>query len=177
MNLVLIGYRGTGKSAVGRIAARRLGMAYRCMDAEIIEKAGKSIPQIVKAHGWPGFRDLESELALLLSAEDHLVIDTGGGIIERTENMKYLKSNALVVWLKASTESIVARIRTDRQRPSLTEGRTFTEEVADVLSQRTPRYREAAHVEIDTDHLSVAQVAEKVIAAWRSGRPVMIDLN
>jgi shikimate kinase len=170
MNLVLIGYRGTGKSAVGRIVARRLGMTYRSMDAEIVENSGMSIPQLVQSRGWPGFRDLESELARALAAEDHLVIDTGGGIIERPENIEWLKSDALIVWLKASPEMIVSRIRSDTQRPALTEGKTFTEEVADVLAQRTAKYRSAAHVEIDTDALSVSKVVDHVVGVFRSKR-------
>ncbi len=60
MNIVLIGYRGTGKSAVGRLLASRLGMEYIGMDAAIVERAGMSIPEIVEKHGWPHFRDLES---------------------------------------------------------------------------------------------------------------------
>jgi shikimate kinase len=171
MNLVLIGYRGTGKSAVGRMAARRLGLAYRCMDAEIVRKAGMPIPQIVQTLGWPGFRDLESALARELAARDKLVIDTGGGIIERPENIACLKRDALIVWLSASVEVIVSRIRSDTQRPALTAGKTFTEEVAEVLAQRTAGYRAAAQAEIDTDLMSVPQVADRVVALWKSYRP------
>jgi shikimate kinase len=171
MNLVLIGYRGTGKSAAGRMAARRLGLAYRCMDAEIVRKAGMPVPQIVQTLGWPGFRDLESALARELAARDNLVIDTGGGIIERPENIACLKTDALVVWLSASADVIVSRIRHDTQRPALTAGKSFTEEVAEVLAQRTAGYRAAAHLEIDTDHLSVPQVADRVVAVWKSHRP------
>jgi shikimate kinase len=168
MNLVLIGYRGTGKSAVGRTVARRLGLNYVGMDAEIVRSAGKPIPQIVQTLGWLGFRDLESDLSRQLSARDNLVIDTGGGIIERPENIACLKNNALIVWLKASVEVIVSRIHRDTQRPALTEGKSFTEEVAEVLAQRTERYRAAARVEIDTDGRTVAQVADKVVAAWHA---------
>lgn len=168
MNIVLIGYRGTGKSAVGRIAAQRLGLSYRCMDDAIVEKAGMSIPQIVATRGWPGFRDLETEHARALAAQDRLLIDTGGGVIERPENMTALKMNALVIWLKASVDVIAARIGPDTQRPALTEGKSFTEEIADVLSQRLPRYRAAAQFEIETDHLSASRVADRVVDIWRS---------
>jgi shikimate kinase len=168
MNIVLIGYRGTGKSVVGRIAAHRLGLTYRCMDAAIVEKAGMSIPQIVATRGWSGFRDLETEQARALAAEDRLLIDTGGGVIERPENMAALETNALVIWLKASVNVIVARIGSDTQRPALTQGKSFTEEIADVLSQRLPRYRAAAQFEIETDHLPASRVADRVVAIWRS---------
>ena len=162
MNLVLIGYRGTGKTAVGRLLAERLGMTYVGMDAEIVDRAGLSIPEIVAQRGWPGFRDLESALAVELAARDGLVIDTGGGIIERPENIEALKRKARIFWLKASVDVIVARIRDDTQRPALVAGKTFTEEIAEVLERRTPRYSAAAHHAIDTDALSPGQIADRI---------------
>ena len=96
MNLVLIGYRGTGKSVVGAILARRLAMRYIGMDAAIVERAGMAIPDIVEKYGWPGFRDLESAEARELAGLDNLVIDTGGGIIERPENIKALQKSAMI---------------------------------------------------------------------------------
>jgi shikimate kinase len=164
MNIVLIGYRGTGKSVVGRILADRLDMAYVGMDANIVKRAGMPIPQIVEKFGWPRFRDIETEEALDLSGKDHLIIDTGGGVIERPENIPALKENGAVFWLKASVDTIVRRIQGGDQRPALTEGKTFTEEVAEVLEDRLPKYRDAAQYDIDTDDLTPEQVAEKIIS-------------
>jgi len=163
MNIVLIGYRGTGKTVVGELLAARLNMTYMGMDAQIVKKAGMSIPEIVEKSGWPGFRDMESEVARELAGLDHLIIDTGGGVIERPENIEALKTNARIFWLKASVDAIVSRIQDDTQRPSLIAGKTFTQEVAEVLEQRTPKYKNAAHHEIDTDPLTPEQVAEKII--------------
>jgi len=78
MNVVLIGYRGTGKSTVGKVVAARLGCPIVSTDREIIRRAGSSIPDIVAAHGWDYFRDLESAVCLELAGQDNLVIDTGG---------------------------------------------------------------------------------------------------
>ncbi|MDA8137865.1 MAG: shikimate kinase [Desulfobacteraceae bacterium] len=167
MNIVLIGYRGTGKSAVGKIVAERLKMKYISMDARIVEKAGMAIPDIVTKVGWPGFRDLESAVAREFAGQDNLVIDTGGGVIERPENIPALKPNGFIIWLKASPEVIVSRIKDGTQRPALTQGKTFTEEVIEVLSQRTPKYQDAAEFEIDTDTLTPEQVAYGVIEACR----------
>ncbi len=89
MNIVLIGYRGTGKSEVGSILARELGMELIGMDAEIVKWTGMTIPEIVVKYDWPGFRDRESELARDLSGKDNTVIATGGGIIERPENIEF----------------------------------------------------------------------------------------
>lgn len=163
MNIVLIGYRGTGKSVVGSILAHRLGMKCVGMDAEIVKRADMSIPDIVAKYGWPKFRDMESELARELSELDNVIIDTGGGIIERPENIEALRNNAVIFWLKASVDVIVRRITGGTERPALTEGKTFTEEVAEVLERRTPKYQDAARHEIDTDHLTPEHVADRII--------------
>jgi shikimate kinase len=168
MNLILIGYRGTGKSVVGRIVAQRLKMDYVGMDARIVERAGISIPEIVERHGWPGFRDLESELAAELARQDNLVVDTGGGVIERSENIAALKASGRIVWLTASVETIVARIQDDTQRPALVAGKTFIEEVAEVLEARTSKYQNASQYQIATDELSPEQVADKIMECWHA---------
>lgn len=166
MNIVLIGYRGTGKSAVGTLVAERLGMTCVGMDARIVEKAGMSIPDIVAQRGWPGFRDMESEVAREYAAREGLVIDAGGGVIERPENIDVLRANGVVFWLKASVPTIVSRIQGDTQRPSLTGGKSFTDEVAEVLERRTPLYHNAAHHSIDTDPLTPEQVADRIAKLW-----------
>jgi shikimate kinase len=163
MNIVLIGYRGTGKSVVGKILGIRLGMKCVGMDRRIIETAGMSIPEIVEKHGWSIFRDMESKTALQLSQCDHLIIDTGGGVIERPENIRALKINSHIFWLKASVDTIISRIEADTQRPSLTAGKTFTEEVGEILKQRIPKYKKAAQFEIDTDNLTPEQVADRIM--------------
>ena len=163
MNIVLIGYRGTGKSVIGAILAKRLGIRCIAMDEEIANKAGISIPEIVDQFGWPGFRDRESALARDLARLDNIIIDTGGGIIERPENIEVLQKNGCVIWLKASVEIIVARIQGGTGRPALILGKTFTEEVAEVLERRTPGYRSAAHYEIVTDNVTSEQIVDTII--------------
>ncbi|HXE98535.1 MAG TPA: shikimate kinase [Dongiaceae bacterium] len=169
MNIVLIGYRGTGKSVVGKLVAGALGMKCISMDARIVEKAGMSIPEIVEKQGWTAFRDMESEVARELALDDNLVIDSGGGVIERPENIDALKVNARIVWLRASVATIVSRIQGDTERPSLTGGKSFTEEVEEVLERRTPKYRDAAQFEIDTDQLTPEQIAARIIEIRKQG--------
>jgi len=168
MNIVLIGYRGTGKSHVGQLVAEQLGMQLVSMDAEIVKHAGRRIPEIVAEHGWPHFRDLETAEARRLAGRDGLVIDCGGGVIEREENIAILQGNGMIVWLQASVATIVARIEGDSERPALVEGKTFTEEVAEVLERRTPKYRAAARQVVDTDSLTPEQVAAAIVACWES---------
>ena len=87
MNIVLMGYRGTGKSTVGKVLAVKLGWPLVSTDAEIVRRAGRSVPEIVAQHGWEYFRDLESTVCWEFSAQDRLIIDTGGGAILRQENV------------------------------------------------------------------------------------------
>ncbi|ETR68206.1 MAG: Shikimate kinase [Candidatus Magnetoglobus multicellularis str. Araruama] len=168
MNISLIGYRGTGKSVVAEILSNRLQMKSIGMDARIVEKAGKSIPDIVDSQGWTAFRDMESDVVRELTALDNIIIDTGGGVIERSENINTMKANACIFWLKASTQTIVSRIQGDTERPSLTGEKSFTDEVDEVLKRRTPIYASAAQYEIDTEHLSPEQVADKIIEIWKT---------
>lgn len=168
MNIVLIGYRGTGKSAVGGIVARQLGMTCVSMDERIVQKAGMTIPQIVEKHGWSSFRDMETAVARELGQQDNLVIDTGGGVIERPENMPALRANGTIVWLKASVSVIVKRIQDSTERPALTQGKSFTQEVGEVLLNRIPKYQAAAKWEVDTDALTIEQVADKIIGMVQS---------
>jgi len=172
MNIVLIGYRGTGKSAVGELLALRLKMPCIGMDAEIVKRAGMSIPEIVEKYGWQKFRDMESEEARELAGLDNIIVDTGGGVVERPENIEALKTNSIIIWLKASVDTIVSRIQGDTERPALTAGKTFTEEIAEVLEQRIPKYKSAAQYEIDTDESTPEQVADRIIEIWKGeGNP------
>jgi shikimate kinase len=160
MNIVLIGYRGTGKSTVGRRLAARLGRVLVSTDAEIVKRAKRTIPEIVAQEGWEYFRDLESSICRELSSRDQLVIDTGGGAILRTENIEVLKKNGAVFWLTASVETIAKRIGGDNQRPSLTGTQSCVDEIQDVLRERTPKYQAAADHMITTDDRSINQLVE-----------------
>jgi shikimate kinase len=164
MNIVLIGYRGTGKSTVGRLLAARLGRELVSTDAEIVKRAQRTIPEIVAQQGWDYFRDLESDVCRELAGRDQLVIDTGGGAILRTQNVEALKKDGTLFWLTASIETIVKRIGGDSQRPSLTGTKSFVDEIQDVLRERTPKYQAAADHTIVTDDRSINQLIETVLA-------------
>ena len=164
MNIVLIGYRGTGKSVVGHLLARKLNRETISMDAEIVKKAGMSIPEFVEQNGWPKFRDLETEVAQELAERDNIIVDCGGGVIERPENIPALRTNGVIFWLQASADVVVSRIVGGTERPALTEGKTFTEEVEEVLERRTPLYSEVAQHIINTDNMTPDQVADSILA-------------
>ncbi len=143
----------------------------RCvsLDEEIVREAGRSIPEIVKEHGWPWFRDLETAITRRFSAEDGLVIDTGGGVILRSENVENLRRNGKLFWLRASVPSIVERIAGGTERPALTSGKTFTEEVEEVLRERTPLYKTAADFTVDTDDVSPEEVTAQIERSFLEG--------
>jgi len=163
MNIILIGYRGTGKTAVSEILSKRLDMQCIGMDNRIVEIAGMSIPEIVQKYGWDKFRQIESDLAVELSKLDNIIIDAGGGIIEKNENINSLKNNAIIIWLKASVDIIASRIHDDNQRPALTNGKTFIDEISEVYERRKPKYKSASNYEIETDNLSPDRIADIII--------------
>ena len=163
MNIVLIGYRGTGKSTVGRLLAARLGRDLVSTDAEIVIRAKRTIPEIVAREGWEYFRNLESDICRELASRDQLVIDTGGGTILRAQNVEALKKNSIVFWLTASVETIAKRIGGNNQRPSVTGTNSFVDEIQDVLRERTPKYQAAADHSIATDDRSINQLVEMLL--------------
>jgi shikimate kinase len=162
VNLILIGYRGTGKSAIARKLAGILKRQVVSLDQEITRLASMPIPDIVAAHGWNHFRDLEEQVCREFTAKEDLIIDCGGGVVEREANFTSLRSGGKVFWLRATPATIVGRIGGDTMRPSLTGTRTFTEEVEEVLQRRTPLYERLAHTTLDTDGRSLDDLAATI---------------
>lgn len=163
-NLVLVGYRGSGKTTLGKLLASHLGFRYVSTDAEIINRAGMTIPEIVRTHSWKYFRDLEQEVVEDCAGGEKQVLDTGGGVVVRSRNIELLRGCGKVCFLKTEVSEIVERIGADTQRPSLTGKKSFTEEVSEVLSERTPLYRQAADFEVNTSRLSPGEAVREIIA-------------
>ena len=169
MNIALIGYRGTGKSTIGRLVAESTDLELANLDALIIEKAGMSIPMIVENYGWDQFRDIETQVLEETVEKDNLLLDCGGGIIIRPENREILLRTAEVFWLTASVETIARRISDDNQRPSLT-GKSFVEEIAEVLKEREPLYRRSSAHVIDTDAMDAKEAARRILGLSGLGK-------
>jgi shikimate kinase len=172
VNLVLVGYRGTGKSAIGRRLAELLTRRVVSLDEEIVRAANMPIPEIVAQHGWPHFRALEESVCRTFGAKDGLIIDCGGGVVEREANFTSLRSGGKVFWLRATPETIVKRIGGDTTRPSLTGSKSFTEEVEEVLRQRTLLYERLAHFSIDTDGRNVEDLAASIARRFREAATI-----
>ena len=162
-NIVLIGFRGAGKTVIGRRLARRLKRRLIETDELIIRVAGMSVKEIVERYGWRGFRELESRVVEEVSRLDDCIVDTGGGVVLRRENIDNLKENGIVIWLKADAETVISRIRHDTERPSLTGNKSFVEEVEEVLNQRKKMYEDAADYSIDTSKLKADKVVTRII--------------
>jgi shikimate kinase len=162
----LIGYRGTGKSAVAQALALRLGWEWIDADVELELRSGKSIAAIFADEGEPAFREMESAVLAELADRDRVVLATGGGIVLREANRTLLRKGATVVWLKARPETIFRRVSDDwntvSRRPNLTTG--GIEEIRDLLEQRTALYRQCADLEIDTDEKTILQVGEDILS-------------
>ncbi|AEH45778.1 Shikimate kinase [Thermodesulfatator indicus DSM 15286] len=170
MKVILIGFRATGKTSVGRELANRLGLPFLDLDEYIVEKAGKSIAEIVEEKGWPYFRELEKAALYEMSKRDNLVLALGGGSVMHADEMDLLKANSSIIWLKALPEAVLSRLEKDEKtcafRPSLTD-KSLQEEVACILVQREPLYQRYADLIVETDHLTTEEVVEKIIEFLR----------
>jgi shikimate kinase len=167
-NIVLIGMRGSGKTTVGAILAGRLHREFIPMDALAVYEAGMTIPQIVEKHGWPRFREIESQIARDVSRLRGTVNATGGGVILDPENVKVLRETGIVFWLDVSVDRLLGRIGEDPNRPSLTGRGSRREDMEATFREREPLYREAAHHRISTDGKSQDQIAVEILEVLRT---------
>jgi shikimate kinase len=168
MNVVLIGYRGTGKTTVAQQLALRLGWDWVDADVEIELRAGKSIAAIFADDGEPTFRELESHVLAATIGRPQIVLAAGGGVVLREDNRRLLRTAGKVVWLTADVATILARVAADQttaiRRPQLTTAGGEAE-VRQLLARRTPLYRELADLEIDTEGRTPAEIVEEIVEA------------
>jgi shikimate kinase len=166
MNIVLIGYRGSGKSSIGKRLASLLWMDFVDTDTLLVERAGKTIKEIFAAEGESGFRDRESAVVADVAGRDNLVVAAGGGAVLREGNVAAFKKSGKIVWLQASPEALYARIQADtatnENRPNLTAAGGL-EEVRTLLEGRTPIYQAAADLTLDVTYLSVEDAAKRLV--------------
>lgn len=164
--VVLVGMMGSGKSNVGKRLAKKLGWAFVDSDAEIVARAGKSIPEIFATDGEAAFRDLEAAVVTeLLEGDPHRIIATGGGAVLRDATRQALIDHATVVWLRATAGPLAHRIKDDGSRPLL--GDDPAAALTRLVAEREPLYRSVADEVIEVDNLPRKVVTKLVLAALR----------
>lgn len=166
MNVILIGYRATGKTTVGKQVAERLCCPFYDTDEEVERTTGKTVLDLVAEGGWGLFREKERSAISGLSLKDGCVFALGGGAILEEENVRLLRRNGVFVWLMSDAGTIVERMRRDeksrQQRPSLT-GKAAWEEVPAMLQWREEAYKKIAHFTVDTVRRNIEEVSLEVL--------------
>ena len=164
--MVLIGFRCSGKNTIGESLAHRLGWPVFDMDERIQEISGQTIASLVEHSGWERFRQLECQVVRELDPRKQQVVITGGGVVERPENVERLRRLGLVVFLEARIEDILQRMTTDTLTPAMRPGLTelpLAEEVRTLLARRGPAYRGASDLVVNTSVQSVEECVNQII--------------
>lgn len=173
MNIFLTGFRGSGKTVVGRKLAGSLGLKFIDTDEEIERSAGKSIARIFATKGEAHFRKSEKEQVLKACRLDRHVIAVGGGAVENGELAAAMQEAGLVILLTAPASVLYERINRDEnslsRRPALTEKEGLAE-VEELLSRRKDAYHGTAHLKIETATLTPAEVAGVIVDNIKNSR-------
>ena len=162
--IFLIGPMGAGKSSIGRKLAAALGLRFLDSDSEIESRTGVDIPLIFDIEGEEGFRRRERQAIEELSANDAIVLATGGGAILSGETRRMLRDRGLVVYLETSVDEQLRRTRRDRRRPLL-QTENPRERLQALMDEREPLYRDTAHITVNTDKGAIMHVVRQIIRA------------
>lgn len=162
MLISLVGLPGSGKSTVGRQLARRLGVDFIDSDAVIERRLGETIRGFFEREGEDAFRDVEQEVIAELTSSANAVLATGGGAVLRQANQESLKQRSTVVYLRATPEDLLRRVRRDTQRPLL-QVDDLPSRLRQLHEQRDPLYRSIAHFIVETGRPSVPMLVNMVV--------------
>jgi len=163
-NVALIGFMGTGKTAVGKVLAEKLGRSFVELDLLIEQKAGKAISEIFQQEGEIVFRELEIEITREVSKGRDLVVACGGGIVLNKINVDRLKENAIIVYLTASPGVILKRVANEEGQRPLLEVDNPVLTIREMLRFRDPFYKRTADIIINTSRLDINSAAELIIS-------------
>lgn len=166
MNVVLIGFRGCGKSTVGRALAERLGWPFVDTDVLVQQRTGMTIREIFADGAEEVFRDLEAEVIAEVARLDRHVISTGGGVVLRDENIDALRRSGKIVYLTAPPEMLWKRIFDDVQRHSTRlalDPDTGLQQVRHALMERDPIYTRVSDCIVDTTDRPVESIVRRII--------------
>jgi len=164
--LVLTGYRGTGKTTIGRLLADHFSCAFVDTDALITEQAEMTISALIASLGWDEFRRLEREVLAGLAEQTGLVIATGGGAILHEQAWQTLRKRSIVCWLTAEPATVLERLNRDArsadQRPPLS-GMQPADEIRQQLARRLPLYRQGSDFAVATDQKTPEAIAAEIL--------------
>lgn len=162
-NIILTGYRASGKSLMGSLLAQELNWLFFDTDAILGKRLGGSIQEIVRRHGWDVFRCAERALLVELASMKHVVVATGGGAIEHQAEWHNLRPHAHVIWLDADPATLYARmhsdVHTEMQRPPLTNKSSFAE-IEEVMAKRRPLYQSGSDLRVDSGNRTPDEVLD-----------------
>jgi len=175
VNIYLIGYRGAGKTAVGRCLSTALGRPFCDMDEELVRRCAGTIREFVGRHGWPAFRREEKALLQEIVRQSGRVVSTGGGVVLDAENVSAMRRSGRVVWLRAAAKTLRKRLQADEgtpdNRPALSASIPLDEEIRSTLSARTPLYRQAMDFSVATDGRPVEEIC-RIISELLDATPM-----
>ena len=160
MNIALMGFRGTGKTTICKLLARKMGKKLVLTDEEILKSASMPIEKYVKKHGWEKLHEIETEVIEKLSDFDDCIFDISGGIIMRNENITNLKKNSLVILLTANAKVIAERLRKTQKSGDRYE---YIDEIKGFLQERELKYEKAADYIIDTSSMPPEEASDLII--------------
>lgn len=163
-NIVLIGMPGAGKSTVGVILAKVLGMSFIDSDLLIQEQEGMLLKDIIKKKGQQGYLEIENQVNRDISVQN-TVIATGGSVVYCAEAMENFREKAKVVYIKLGYNTISKRLGNIRQRGVvLRDGQTLL----DLYNERCPLYEKYAHITVEAEGLGIEELMEKIGAEIKS---------
>ena len=162
-NIALIGFMGTGKTAVGQALAEKLDKKFIELDPLIERRAGKTIPEIFSQDGEIAFRELEIEVTKEVAERKNVVIACGGGVVLNKINIDRLRKESLIVYLTASPKIILERTSNDAEERPLLKVANPTLTIQELLRFRKPFYERAADIKINTSKLDIDAVVEQII--------------
>lgn len=163
--IVLTGMMGSGKTSVGKFLARVLKFNFIDLDSEIEKSEGETITQIFNDHGEQYFRFLEKEKVQEYIKSKNTVLSLGGGTFEDIETQKLLKKNGIVIYLKASLQTLFNRTKGTIHRPLLRKNFSV-ETLSFILSKRENNY-EKAHYIIDVNNKTKKDVVKKILGVLK----------
>lgn len=169
-NIYLIGLMGAGKTTIGRLLAKALGLPFYDTDKVIEESTGVDIPTIFEFEGEDGFREREQKVIRQLTLLEGIVMATGGGAVLREANRDLLKANGFVVYLKCSPERILERTRRDTHRPLL-QTENPRQKIMMLAAQREPLYLACADYQIDTGLLQSKAAVNQILTRIKPPLP------